>query len=133
MERGHGMKRNSSNTTSGAPRWTYIAGALVAVAGLIWGIVTHFLPKPQEPVPPPMQQAEAENGTAINASGNSRVTVGGSPSHPTPAITPEVDRPAAARDTMDSVARQHAKAGDGGVAINASNDSEVTAEPSKTP
>ena len=45
------VTRKPTETKEGAPRWTYVAGAAVAVVGLIWSIASHFVPKPDLPKP----------------------------------------------------------------------------------
>lgn len=119
------MTEQSGDTKAGAPRWTYIVGAIVAVAGLLWGIVSFLMSRSEPPVaPPPVQHAEAQGGTAINASGSARVSVGA-------ASTPETTKPAVT-DTSPSLPpgqpAQDANAGPGGTAINASGDVEVKLE-----
>ena len=55
----------------GPPRWTYIAGAVVAIGGLAWGIVGYFIPKPEFPKAPSTVSAPG-----VNVSGNGSVGVG---------------------------------------------------------
>ena len=101
----------------GTPRWVPVAGALVGIVGLVWAVVSFFL-KPEPPVKPLAveQQAEANGGTAINATGEAKVFVGAEPS-PAPA-SPATSQPSVA-------ASQSAKAGSGGTAVNASDSTEV--------
>lgn len=119
------MTEQSGDTKTGAPRWTYIVGALVAVAGLVWGIVSFLMSRSEPPVAPlPVQHADAEGGTAINASGSAQVSVGA-------ASTSEAAK-SAVTDTSSSLPAeqpaQNASAGLGGTAINASGDAEVKLE-----
>ena len=90
---------------------------LVAIAGLVWAVVSFFL-TPEPPVKPPAveQKAEANGGTAINATGQANVTVGAEPS--AASANPAASRPSVA-------ASQSAKAGSGGIAVNASDSAEV--------
>lgn len=44
--------RGQESATAGLPRWVMIIGALVPVGGLVWGVVTHFVPKVEPPKPP---------------------------------------------------------------------------------
>jgi hypothetical protein len=39
-------KRQPNNGAGGQPAWTYAVAAIVAAVGLVWGIVSHFIPKP---------------------------------------------------------------------------------------
>lgn len=63
--------RKSTETKEGAPRWTYVAGAAVAVVGLIWGIASHFIPNPGV-----SQPAVAAPGRSVSISGVGNVGVG---------------------------------------------------------
>ena len=61
-------KANSaSNKPPGAPRWTYVLGSLVGAVGLLWGIVSYFISKPES----------GKAGIAASAP-NPAVTVSGS-------------------------------------------------------
>ena len=99
------------------PRWVPVVGALVGIVGLVWAGVSFFL-KPEPPVKPPAveHKAEANGGTAINATGQAKVFVGAEPSSAT--ASPAASRPSVA-------ASQSAKAGSGGTAVNASDSAEV--------
>ena len=55
----------------GPPRWTFAAGAIVAIGGLGWGIVSYFIPKPEPPRPP-----VAAPPPNVTVSGNGSVGVG---------------------------------------------------------
>jgi hypothetical protein len=117
------MGRNSKNAATGAPRWTYVVGALVAVGGLVWGIVNHFVDKPQSSPSVSTQQAVSDGGTAINASESAKVNIGGqiaSTAAPTTSAAPTA--------TSAPQGQQIADAGKDGVAVNASGASEVTVE-----
>lgn len=136
------QEKDMSARSTGAPRWTYIAGALVAVAGLVWGIVSFLISRPEPqptqppvqvaeppPAPPPVQHAEANGGAAINASGNAQVSVGAAPA-------PDAAKPVVTDTPPSELAvqpAQDAKAGPGGRAINASGDANVKVETSAQP
>lgn len=117
------MGIKSSKAATGAPRWTYVVGAIVAVGGLIWGIVNHFIDKPQPASGVPTQQATADGGNAINASGSAKVSIGGQ-------VTDDATLTAHAAPSMPSVPeeQQTAEAGNAGVAVNAAGTSEVKVE-----
>lgn len=117
------------DTKDGAPRSTVmtarilVAGAMVAVGSLIWGIYSYFMPKPEPSTSIPSgsatavsQQATASrSGTAINAARQAQVAVGASPqASVTAASMPQL------------AASQSAQAGDGGTAINATDSAGVT-------
>lgn len=111
-------KNGDPGKPGGAPRWTYVVAAIVSVVGAIWGIATYFLPKPGSGDKPPatvQQSADAGGGTAINAAGNSRVTVGGS--DPIPSSVMSASVPATS-------ASQSARAASG-IAINADGTAQV--------
>ena len=101
----------------GTPRWVPVAGALVGIVGLVWAVVSFFL-KPEPPVKLPAveQKAEANGGTAVNATGQAKVFVGIEPS--SASASPAASQPSVA-------ASQSAKAGSGGTAVNASDSAEV--------
>lgn len=65
------VTRKPTETKEGAPRWTYVAGAAVAVVGLIWGIASHFISKPDLPKPP-----VAVPGRPVSVSGVGNVGAG---------------------------------------------------------
>lgn len=67
------MARSNDAKVAGAPRWTYAAGSLVAIAGLIWAIASYFIPKPESNKPPSPVAASATN---VNVSGSGNVGVG---------------------------------------------------------
>lgn len=102
----------------GAPRWTYVVAAIVSVVGAVWGVASYFLPKPgagDKPAAAVQQSADAGGGTAINAAGNSRVSVGGN--DPTPPSPTNASAPAVS-------ASQSARAASG-IAINADGTAQV--------
>ena len=94
-----------------------IAGALVGIAGLAWAVVSFFM-KPEPPVKPLTveQKAEANGGTAINAAGSSRVSVGAE-------LSPASASSAASQPRV--AASQNARAASGGTAVNATDSAEV--------
>lgn len=104
---------------SGAPRWTYVAGALVAAGTLLWAVLkdTAFKKDPA-PSPPTVQQSATADGggAAINATGNATVNVGSPGSAAAPTAT--ASGPGVA-------ASQAAKAASGGVALNATDSAQV--------
>jgi hypothetical protein len=114
----------------GAPRWTYVAAAIVSIVGAIWAIASQFIPKPESaakpasavvaPAPVVIQQnAEAASGTAINATGAAKVSVGGE-------IPPSSASSAASQPAV--VASQSARAGSSGTAVNATDSAEVVVQ-----
>lgn len=64
---------------AGLPRWVLILGALVPVGGLVWAVVTHFVPK-VEPVstkpPAPVAVAVPAPVPSVSVSGSGNVGVG---------------------------------------------------------
>jgi hypothetical protein len=62
---------------SGAPRWTYGLAAIVGAAGLIWAIVSHFVPK-VEPAKPAQTTIATPTpaAPAVTVSGSGSVGVG---------------------------------------------------------
>jgi len=58
------------NAKDGAPRWTYVAAAIVAIGGLVWGIVSFFIPKPEVPKAP-----TAASAPTVSVSGSGSVGV----------------------------------------------------------
>ena len=40
------MAINKKPAKDGVTRWTYWVAAIVAIGGLLWGIVSYFIPKP---------------------------------------------------------------------------------------
>jgi hypothetical protein len=151
LNQGKDMSARSGGRQTSAPSWTYVAGALVVVAFLIWVIFFFRFswPEPQptqasvqisDPPPAPLsvqrtqppaaalpvQRAEAHGGTAINASGNAQVSVGAVPALEAakPVVTDTPPSEPAVHPAQD------AKAGPGGRAINASGDAKVKVETS---
>ena len=59
---------------SGAPRWPYGLTAFVAAAGLLWAIVSHFIPKPEPPKPP--VAALPAPAPSVNVEGTGNIGVG---------------------------------------------------------
>jgi hypothetical protein len=115
-----------SKAVTGAPRWTYVVGALVAAGGLIWGIISHFDDKRQAAPRVLTQQATSKGGTAIVANSGATVHVRG---HGADTKTPT----APSRSVMTTVptapeGQQTADAGEGGVAIIADGSANVTVD-----
>ena len=113
-------KKRAVSTAKGAPHWVPITGALVAVAGLVWAIVSFFL-KPESAAKPSAleQKAEAIGGIAINASAGARVLDG-------------VDRRSGSENSLVSQpshpVSQSARSRSGGTAVNATDSAEVKIE-----
>jgi hypothetical protein len=59
---------------SGAPRWTYAVGAIVGAVGLVWGIVSSFIPKPGDAAK--AAPAATQPTTSVTVSGSGNVGVG---------------------------------------------------------
>jgi len=107
--------------------WKFVStprnlAVLVALGGALGFLITQVLLPRRDPSHPAdagaSQEARADGGTAINASGQSQVGVG-RPSTTAPA-SPE-SMPSTSTDTST----QRAQAGSGGVAINASDSAHV--------
>lgn len=115
------MATKPKEAKDGPPRWTYVAGSVVAIGGLAWGIVSYFIPKPELPkapaAPAVAQEAKANGGNAVNAAGNANVVIGDQPSPPTAASSALFSAPVAAS--------QSAAAASGGVAVNATDSARV--------
>lgn len=72
---------NPAPAAAGLPRWVLILGALVPVGGLVWGVVTHFVPRVETAKPPaPAPVAAAAPAPApvpsVSVSGSGNVGVG---------------------------------------------------------
>lgn len=76
-----------SKATEHPPRWSYVVAAIVAVVGMVWGVVSYFIPKAESP------QSTAEPRTTVTVTGTDNVGVGtmsggsiskGSPTHISP-------------------------------------------------
>lgn len=67
------MATRSNGAKEGPPRWTYVAGSIVAIGGLVWGIVSYFIPKPEPQKPAP---AAATPAPSVSVSGSGNVGVG---------------------------------------------------------
>jgi len=80
-------KSKPDGANEGAPRWTYWAAAVVAAGGLLWGIVSYFIPKPQL-----SKSAATASAPTVSVSGQDNVGVGtmsgGQISVGTPAVPP---------------------------------------------
>lgn len=68
------MVTKPKQASSGPPQWTYVIGAIVTVGGLVWGMVSYFIPKP-EPVKTTALPAPAPT-PSVNVSGTSNIGVG---------------------------------------------------------
>lgn len=64
-------KPTPNTTKEGPPRWTYAAGAIVAIGTLVWGVVSYFVPRP-EPLNPALTPAPP----AVSISGSDNVGIG---------------------------------------------------------
>ena len=64
--------------SSGAPRWTYALVAIVGAAGLIWTIVSTFIPKaePAKPARAASSVPEPAGAASVSVSGSGSVSVG---------------------------------------------------------
>lgn len=67
------MTTKPKDAQEGPPRWTYAAGAIVAIGGLLWGIASYFVPKPEPQKPAPAAVAPAPS---VSVSGSGNVGVG---------------------------------------------------------
>lgn len=67
------MVKKSSDGKEGPPRWTYTAGSIVAIGGLVWGIASYFIPKPEQQKPTP---AAVTPAPSVSVSGSGNVGVG---------------------------------------------------------
>jgi hypothetical protein len=56
---------------AGAPRWTYVAAAIVGLATLAWAVASHFLPSP-----PAAREESKAAGPVVQVSGSHNVGVG---------------------------------------------------------
>lgn len=65
------VTKKPTEAKEGAPRWTYVAGSTVAVAGLIWGIASYFIPRPE-----PTKAAVAAPSPTVSVSGAGNVGLG---------------------------------------------------------
>lgn len=73
----------------GAPRWTYVVGAIVGIAGLAWGIVSYFIPRTEIPKTSPVT---TPGEVHVSGSGNVGIGTmsGGQVAIGTPAAAPAV-------------------------------------------
>ena len=62
------MSRNAPAASGGAPRWTYVTGAIVAIAGLLWTVSSYFVPHPPSPAPTHPQDSPAPS-VSVSGSG----------------------------------------------------------------
>jgi hypothetical protein len=85
-------KSKPNGAKDGAPRWSYVVAAIVAAGGLLWGIVSYFIPEPE--LPKPTIAAPAPDVT-VSGSGNvgegtmsgGQISVGASAASPAPKPT----------------------------------------------
>ncbi len=67
-------KRAAPNTSgdkpAGPPRWTYVVGSIVTAGGLLWGIVSYFIPKPDPQKPAPAAATPALPSVSVSGSGS---------------------------------------------------------------
>lgn len=66
-------KASKESGSSGAPRWTYVAAAVVAAGGLAWTIASHFMSGPRPASPPPAPTTPA---VSVTVGGTHNVAVG---------------------------------------------------------
>lgn len=120
---GKGMTAQFGDAKRGAPSWNYIVGALVAVAGLVWGIVSVLNSRPEPmPAPPPMQRAEPSvTSPSVQRTEPSAAapSVQRAESSATPLPVRRTEPPAAAPPMQRAEAH-------GGTAINASGNAQVS-------
>jgi hypothetical protein len=76
-------KASKGSSGSGQPRWTYVAGSVVGIAGLVWLIVSYFLPKPAQdkqstlPASPNVQVSVTGSGSVgVGEMKGGKITVG---------------------------------------------------------
>ncbi len=60
---------------SGPPRWTYVLGAIVAAAGMLWGVVSFFIPK-SEIARPDLHTPAPAPPVSVTVPGSGSVGVG---------------------------------------------------------
>jgi hypothetical protein len=74
------MTGKPKGAQDGPPRWTYVAGAVVAVGGLGWGIVSYFIPKPEaaKPAAAPAVVVSGSRSVGVGTMSGGRISVGGS-------------------------------------------------------
>ena len=66
-----------SKSELGPARWTYSLAAVVGAAGLMWAIVSYFIPKPDPLKPPAAVVIPSQQGDAsVDVSGSGSVGVG---------------------------------------------------------
>ena len=69
------MVTRPNDAKAGPPRWTYVAGSIVAIGSLVWGIVGYVIPKP-EPEPQKPAPAAVAPAPSVSVSGSGSVGVG---------------------------------------------------------
>ena len=82
------MATKARNTNEGAPRWTYIAGAIVAIGGLVWGVASTFMPKAETTklsgaVTPPPISVSGNNNTTFGSMSGGSISINGPASQST--------------------------------------------------
>ena len=76
----------ATKTSSGPPRWTYAVAAIVGAAGLIWTIVSTFLPKSEPQRPTPSVSVSGTGSVGVGTMSGGEISVGAPP--PSAASTP---------------------------------------------
>lgn len=64
----------SGEKPAGPPRWTYVVGSIVAAGGLLWGMVSYFIPKPESQKP--AAAITTPSPASVSVSGSGSVGVG---------------------------------------------------------
>jgi hypothetical protein len=64
------LKSNKRESAGGTPGWTYLLAAIVSVVGLVWTILSHFLPQPDNgrpsgPSPGPQISVNGQHNVGI--------------------------------------------------------------------
>jgi hypothetical protein len=67
-------KPQQKSNPEGAPRWTSVVGAIVAIGGLALGVFSYLAPKPETKLA--QQPAISASGPVVNVSGSSNVGIG---------------------------------------------------------
>jgi hypothetical protein len=72
------MASKKAKSKSGAPRWTYVAGTMVAIVGLVWGIVSFFLAEKPSAAPPATTNVnvDAPGSVGVGTMEGGTITVG---------------------------------------------------------
>lgn len=73
-------KPTPSTAKEGPPRWTYVAGSIVAIGTLAWGVFSYFLPKPESSkpviaaVPPAISVSGGNGNVAVGTMSGGQIT-----------------------------------------------------------